>query len=260
MTHFIGLVCVKGRILGAKVESEIARLLHPYCESTEVEPYLSKSKEEVIIDMGDYYKDNKDTPWPSLMKQWNGCEVDKDGNAMSTFNPNSFYDWFQVGGRWDGELGGTNIVKAEDIFPSIKKQITELKLMNKARDIIAKELDPTIKANGLFGSYGFADIFRKFFGVEENSGLTKKEHKLYDDILKKLSEQTKQIRMWNGKEFKVYGTIVESDGTLHKGMDWGWFGCSDQIVTDDEWFDEYLDVLERAAQRGDKVVVVDFHV
>jgi len=29
-------------------------------------------------------------------------EIDSEGNELSTYNPNAKWDWYQVGGRWDG--------------------------------------------------------------------------------------------------------------------------------------------------------------
>lgn len=31
-------------------------------------------------------------------------EIDSEGNELSTYNPNAKWDWYQVGGRWDGFL------------------------------------------------------------------------------------------------------------------------------------------------------------
>lgn len=30
--------------------------------------------------------------------------IDKDGNLLSTYNPNSKWDWYEIGGRWNGGL------------------------------------------------------------------------------------------------------------------------------------------------------------
>ena len=30
--------------------------------------------------------------------------VDKDGNIISTYNPDSKWDWYEIGGRWSGML------------------------------------------------------------------------------------------------------------------------------------------------------------
>lgn len=31
-------------------------------------------------------------------------DLDEDGNLLSTCNPNSKWDWYEVGGRWHGML------------------------------------------------------------------------------------------------------------------------------------------------------------
>lgn len=125
MSHFIGLV------FGNNVED----LLAPYSEILEVEPYISYTKDEAvnevrertisqyeyaiserpkyegsdsihlanidrIIERGMYisYED----AWEEA-KAW-GYEIDEEENLLSTYNPNSKWDWYTEGGRWDGYL------------------------------------------------------------------------------------------------------------------------------------------------------------
>jgi len=46
---------------------------------------------------------------------------DENGNELSTYNPKSKWDWYSVGGRWDGYFnlkdgGSTNVAKISDII------------------------------------------------------------------------------------------------------------------------------------------------
>lgn len=110
MSHFIGLV------FGSNVESN----LEPYDEGLRVEPYIDLTKEQAIE------KAREDVAWilqnpdhPGIDKaraietdeqlyefaQRFGVEaIDKDGNFLSTYNPNSKWDWYTEGGRWRGYL------------------------------------------------------------------------------------------------------------------------------------------------------------
>lgn len=113
MSHFIGLV------FGGDVHS----LLEPYDEGLRVEPYIELTKEQAI------QKAKEDVEWilehpnnPSIdvarsiktdeqfykFAQRFGVEkIDEDGNFLTTYNPNSKWDWWVVGGRWSGYLPTT---------------------------------------------------------------------------------------------------------------------------------------------------------
>lgn len=124
MSHFVGLC------FGDNWEDNLDR----YDEGLEVEPYVAYTKEEAIdevkrmraynyeravemiqkpdlnselvehyqkiIDLGLFisYED----AWKEA-KDW-GYEIDSDENLLSTYNPDSKWDWYSVGGRWDGFL------------------------------------------------------------------------------------------------------------------------------------------------------------
>lgn len=125
MSHFVGLV------FGSNVET----LLEPYDENMEVEQYVRYTKDEAIdevktrhadnyeyaIKLADKYK-NPTTEWEKEQlerankiiekglfisyedaweeaKNW-GYEIDDEENLMSTYNPDSKWDWYCEGGRW----------------------------------------------------------------------------------------------------------------------------------------------------------------
>lgn len=114
MSHFIGLV------FGSNVHS----LLEPYDEGLRVEPYIELTKEQAI------QKAKEDVGWilehpnnPSIdvartiktdeqfyefAKRFGVEEIDKDGNFLTTYNPDSKWDWWVIGGRWSGYLPTLN--------------------------------------------------------------------------------------------------------------------------------------------------------
>ena len=55
-----------------------------------------------------------------LREEWENDSFDEDGNYLSTYNPASKWDWYEIGGRWDGMLklkkgGETNEDYASEI-------------------------------------------------------------------------------------------------------------------------------------------------
>ena len=124
MSHFVGLC------FGVNWENNLDR----YYEGLEVEAYIAYTKEEAIdhvkkarannyefaidalrnpnLDSGlkEHYQDIVDRglfisyedAWKEA-QDW-GYEIDEDENLLSTYNPESKWDWYSVGGRWDGFL------------------------------------------------------------------------------------------------------------------------------------------------------------
>jgi len=131
MSHYTVMVKYQGKI--DNYIEKVAELLEPYNEQISVTPYVthykSKQKEYLkkrldelldelkeIINTNDkkqYNMDRCKEEYARLSKitagiYWEeltgGDKLDKDGNATSTYNPDSKWDWYTVGGRWSGLL------------------------------------------------------------------------------------------------------------------------------------------------------------
>ena len=118
-------------------EEEVAELLSPFDENIEVEPYIHRTKEQVIEDGRNCHEDalehikdfDKDklidiltkpehdwyrrvlaaqTPQDFYDIEVDTDMVDKEGNEYSTYNINSKWDWWDIGGRWRGSLRDYN--------------------------------------------------------------------------------------------------------------------------------------------------------
>lgn len=124
MSHFVGLC------FGGYWDTD----LEQYAEDLEVEAYVERTKEEAINDVQrnqrkryleavkalqtpnlksqsmDFYQKivdqgpsiSKEDAWKEVLS-W-GYELDENDNLLSTYNPNSKWDWYCVGGRWNGFL------------------------------------------------------------------------------------------------------------------------------------------------------------
>lgn len=108
MSHF---TCM---IFGRDIETQMER----YDENRRVERHKSgivtdEDKQRFL----DYYSEKDKTSYTMSdfdkayelhATDWNGNEWEKDENGewceYSTYNPNSKYDWYMVGGRWTGEI------------------------------------------------------------------------------------------------------------------------------------------------------------
>lgn len=118
-------------------EEEVAKLLAPFDENIQVEKYIYRTKEQITKDgrerheealkeIQEFEKDKlievltspsydwyrrilvAQTPQDFYDTEVNIDMVDEDGNEYSTYNPESRWDWWQIGGRWSESLRDYN--------------------------------------------------------------------------------------------------------------------------------------------------------
>lgn len=121
MTHFVGLVV-------ANDEEEMEKLLAPYDEQKPGVPqfeYLSEGKDYNEVErMCEHYKTKKLSELVEHMEDWNGCPGEiRDGRLgyYSTYNENSQWDWYVVGGRWT-DIVPDNQCLAEEVQQHFDKE------------------------------------------------------------------------------------------------------------------------------------------
>lgn len=137
MSHFVtGIIIPKDVFERGEIEIRkyISEKMKKYNENVEVEPYIksykSKSKEylenkiqeyEEIINDSEFSKRSEENQercldklnyhknvspeefWEEICSSYDDDEFDSEGNIISTYNPNSKWDWYRIGGRWDGQ-------------------------------------------------------------------------------------------------------------------------------------------------------------
>lgn len=120
MTHFIVLIIIPKFIfdLGPKViKAYIEKQMEPFSEQLEVEPYIQYTKDQIQEQFEEFKKTNEHffatyNTLEKFIKEYHAYFLDEYGNAISTYNPKSLYDWYVIGGRWDGRL--TNNIQSSD--------------------------------------------------------------------------------------------------------------------------------------------------
>lgn len=111
------------------------KMLEPYDENIEVEPYRRYDSSEKPADhwlhstlVAEHDLDPA-AGWPEFVRAWNErykdepyeYDAEKDRiYSMSTYNPNSKWDWYLLGGRWTGffrlKPGATGVVGQPGVF------------------------------------------------------------------------------------------------------------------------------------------------
>ncbi len=153
MSHFTVAVFLDGRIT-------LEQALAPYDETLKVPHYITREEiisnaraeiedykntryREFLKNKSEYIKEHNDNPmhinyleneFPKMLL-WSDDELYKyglenlsppkenikdDGSVFDDYNPNAKWDWYSVGGRWDGELitadGQCNRARVKDVL------------------------------------------------------------------------------------------------------------------------------------------------
>lgn len=103
-------------VIGPDTERQLA----PFNEQLEVEPYRQPISSACIQRMREYYASGDSKRHPVIpidapisayqpvvsdWDNWEGLDVDANGYyRISTNNQRGKWDWYQVGGRWDGRI------------------------------------------------------------------------------------------------------------------------------------------------------------
>lgn len=188
-----------------------------------------------------------------MKKGYYGNSLDADGNYLSTYNPNSKWDWYEVGGRWGGSLklknGGTTDEdyagqidwdKMFSLEPEREKRASEFwdeyvlqKLPTEMQDRTVEEVNKYLN-----DKFGFI-LYRREYYLER-----------YKDKEEYLRRQA----TWT-----TYAVLDEKG--WHAPGEMGWFGCSSEDADQQRDWDEnfrsrFIDTLDPE----DQVVIVDCHI
>lgn len=107
MTHYHTIVLINPDV--KDVRAEVAGLLAPFDEKLQVEPYVVEMDQSKLEAMMDYYETANLAELARQMPDWIKKEGLVEADKLyykTTDNPNSKWDWYRVGGSWDGILFG----------------------------------------------------------------------------------------------------------------------------------------------------------
>ena len=217
MSHFSVAVFTK-----SGTEEEVRRLLAPYQENN----------------MGDCPRE-----FLKFVEDEDADIDEETGKKGYWDNPNAKWDWYQIGGRWNGMLvsrgeatrgdpslfGGQGY--EDDEYDSCLTKDIDFEEMEKRR---LESMEP------------FEDCFeRKFY---------KKEY--FDRMY-----PTKEAYIKAKTEFSTYA-VITPDGEWHAKGKMGWFGCSSETPEESEAFRAgYKErFIDPAIENGWYLTVVDCHI
>ena len=267
MSHFTVLV----------IGDDVDKQLEKYDENERVPEYkrgeVSQEEKDRILD---YYQRNKnfvgtfEECYAQYGEDWDGNALKKDENGVwcefSTYNPESKWDWFIVGGRWSGyfkmkpgvkpKLGEPGVFKNEaeaghgDV--AMKKDIDFEGMRNDA-GIKAGEYYDKIKA--IIGELPIAeewDVIRERF-EDINDARTAYQNQPAKLALSNAGEHwvepaefncTREEFIERARMSAVSSYAVVKDGVWYQKGDMGWWGLSSNEMSDNEWNVKFNELIE----------------
>lgn len=253
-----------GVIMDKLDEEELDKLLAPYSENLEVEPYIDITKEEIInnakqrknellkaIEKGEELKDwqqdyiNATTDEELYnLERYEEEEFDENGNQLSRYNPLSKWDWYVIGGRWSGELNidgnWQNFGKIKDIkfeqMPENKQKIYDDSILY--WELFVEEREPVNDEEKEYKENEFCPFKKEYY-------LNRYKTKEY--YAEMCSTWFTHALLYNGKWYEV--------GEM------GWFGCDDATQDSEQaYIQKFNEILNNTDNQEKYFVVVDCHI
>ena len=248
MSHYIVQVITDDK-------KSIGELLAPYDENLDVDPYrtskISEKVEEIKARIPEIIKnlenDNKkdkiaeytkalEMSDENLIKFWYGEEILTDGEyVLSTYNPNSKWDWYCIGGRWDGCLRSktgqeTNELKVKDL--DITREINKDKMTEFWNEYVEGGMQDDEKYKDVWYK---AEYYKSQYGTLENY--------LYRESL------------------ETPYAVVTPDGVWHAPGEMGWFGCdSSDNESQNKFLEWYVEYINNPKNAEYTITAVDCHI
>lgn len=241
MSHFAVLVL-------HEEDQFVEDLLAPYSENLEVEPYVKYTRTQAINkmrkDCPSLYKDKTEDEIFQDACDWFGCTLDDDDNLLTTYNPHSKWDWYQVGGRFSGML---------HIIPTALDGYHDVEYVNSAFVRHVKWVQPLDKKER-------EDIIKWWNVNIEGAEGEKDKYFFYNPeyYKKRFKDAETYIKT---QELPCYHAVVTPDGVWHEPSKMGWFACTDGDPADElEWDLHFKERFIDTAEFDWVATIVDCHI
>lgn len=262
MSHYAVLVL-------HKEDQDIDTLLAPYDENLEVEPYLKLTNDEAIVKAKEEYDNCTEQELIKNYAEDFGYILLSDG-LYSTYNPNSKWDWYQIGGRFDGELMLTDEGRLNAVDEIKRKYCTDIDIKNLREDFHYMRYVNVAPLK-------YIQWFIPLSPTEKEKIRRWWEINIYDMPLKEGEEKDKYFfykpeyyeRRYKDAETDIkvqeiikFFAVITPDGKWYAPSNMGWWACTDGEPEDElKWDLEFYDRFIEPNLDSDLIcTVVDCHI
>lgn len=232
MSHYTVGVVIPKEVKEEKLTGAVIGALQPFDENLAVEKYIAYTKEELDKMYESYIermeeKGEEVETYEEYVGDFCGCGLDGEGNALSTYNRDAKWDWYVIGGRWDGLIEtkdgeNVNYARIKDIV--FKKEFTDEELSK------AKEKYSTLTTKG--------DFFKPEY--------YQRKYPTLESYL-------------DSHNFSTYA-LLDRNGEWFEPGEMGWFGVSSAEPEEEQKFQSQYMQLIKECDPEDWLVVVDCHI
>lgn len=240
MTHYVAIV------IGDDIEGQLA----PYDEGIDVaphwavhtknvpesdgarrmlgvEPGVEITAEQFVAYVMDRYDDEK----------LRVSEDGKDAEHLTTYNPQSKWDWYAIGGRWAGRLITKDGARVDS---ALKREI---------------DFDAMVAAAKKAAGDDWDEMDRHFGGLRGDQKVSEWYRKQYH--LDRLDPRGSYVE--EESRYPLGGYALVKDGQWHAQGEMGWWGMSDDAMTTDEWQARLWESITELPEDA-RITVVDLHI
>lgn len=248
--------------------TELEELLAPFDENIEVEEYVYRTKQQIIDDvknrkeeylakikkaskqeLRDFLTDRKYHYMRNILnlysdddfynfEHYDDCSYNKNGDELSTYNPNSKWDWYSIGGRWSGELKKKN---SNEYFNTLQ-----------VKDWDTTPDEETINAHKRFWELAVEH--------QEPTEDEKPFFSLYNENYYIEKYKTKENYANIASEFQTYAVLMP-DGTWLEPGKMGWWGVSHSTIDEAlSWEENYKTNIIDKLDPEWYITIVDCHI
>ena len=195
--------------------------------------------------------------------KWGWMRLNNKGEVIELIrrtNPNSEWDWYQIGGRWCGALklkpGATSGEYGEKSWCNATEVIPE----NMVDSAKVKDIDFSMDEKIYKDKLRFWEL--KIEGQEPQNEKDKKliEWDIYKNEYYTERYNNKEEFARLSAEFSSYA-VITPDGVWHSKGDMGWWGCSSETAEEaKEWNKSFYDTFIKTADPEWSLTVVDCHI
>lgn len=162
MSKYSVAVILKKETSLEDVKKEVDKILYNFSTQTKVEPYIKYTKKDMETKFNNY-KDKKDALKESsffssekslpdfkdlreFSEFYTDYDIDENGNVLSNSNPNSKFDSYMIGGRYENNIKTSDskhvtYSKIENIIFNIELQSQNIINLKKMYDVLVTEGD-----------------------------------------------------------------------------------------------------------------------